>query len=440
MAEIMPFQMVHYGPEYSNALNSLITPPYDVISSEQQDSFYKSHPFNVIRLVLGKQFSSDTPEDNRYTRASNTLKKWMLDKVLVRKPKPGFTLYQMDFKEPDGNWKRIDGLVGLLKAEDYGVGKVLPHERTYSGPKKDQLELLRACRANFTPIHAMFHDPEGRVLKLYEGLLNTEPEQEVKDSDDIIHRTWSLCDDSAVHGIVEFLREKSLFIADGHHRYETSLAYCREMEVQNPSTTDQSHKYVMSYFTSMSHPGLTVLPAHRMLRDLKDFNKEELLRRMSDCFEIHDLDYDISDLESASKRLTSKLHEFAEVGGHFGMLFNGEKRFRLLSLKDPEIFSSFLDTNIPESLVNLDVTIFRELILGHSFGLDREGSENHIEYTPSAADALKKALLGEIQVSFILNPTRVDQMRKAAELGQKLPHKSTYFYPKISSGLVLNVF
>ncbi len=440
MAEIMPFQMVQYGPEYSNALKSLITPPYDVISPEQQDSFYKSHPFNVIRLVLGKQFSSDTPEDNRYTRASNTLKKWMTDKVLVRKPKPGFTLYQMDFRESDGNWKRIDGFVGLLKAEDYGAGKVLPHEKTYSGPKKDQLKLLRACRANFTPIHAMFNDPEGIVLKLYESLLNTEPEQEVRDSEEIIHRTWSLCEENAVHGIVEFLREKSLFIADGHHRYETALAYRREMEARNPSTIGQPDNYIMSYFTSMSHPGLTVLPAHRMLRDLKDFNKEEFLRRMSDCFEIHDLDYDISDLENASKRLSSKLREFAKVGGHFGVLFNGEQRFRLISLRDPEIFSSFLSANIPESLINLDVTIFRELILGHCFGLDKEDLENHIEYTPSAADALKKTMLGEIQVSFILNPTRVDQMTKVAELGQKLPHKSTYFYPKISSGLVLNVF
>ncbi len=440
MAEIMPFQMVHYGPQYSYALNSLVTPPYDVISPEQQDSFYKSHPFNMIRLVLGKQFNSDTPEDNRYTRASNSLKKWIRDKVLVRKLQPGFTLYQMDFKEPYGNWKRIDGLVGLLKAEDYGVGKVLPHEKTYSGPKKDQLDLLRACRANFTPIHAMFDDPDGKVLKLYEGFLDAEPEQEVKDSDNIIHRTWSLSDESAVNEIVKFFRGKSLFIADGHHRYETSLAYCREIEAKNPSTTDQSHKYVMSYFTSMSHPGLTVLPAHRMLRDLKDFNKDEILHRLNDCFEIHDLDYSISDLESASKQLSSKLHEFTEVGGHFGMLFNGEKRFRLLSLKNPKIVSSFLNTNIPQSLINLDVTIFRELILGHSFGLDREDSENHIEYTPSVADALNKALSGEIQVSFILNPTRVDQMIKAAELGQKLPHKSTYFYPKISSGLVLNVF
>ncbi len=440
MADIIPFQMVHYGPDYSDVLNSLITPPYDVISPEQQDMFYDAHPFNVIRLVLGKQFRYDTPEDNRYTRASKTLKKWMSEKILVRKPKPGFTLYQMDFKEPDGNRKRIDGLVGLVKVEDYGVGKVLPHEKTYSGPKKDQIELLRACRANFTPIHAMFDDPEEVILKLYGELFDSKPEQEVKDPDETIHSTWSLCDERSVHEITEFIREKSLFIADGHHRYETSLAYCREIEAQNTFSNDQCHKFVMVYLTSMSHPGLTILPAHRMLKDIKNFNKDELLRKISDCFNIHELDYDVNNIEMVSKRLSSKLHEFAETGGHFGMLINGEKRFYLLSLKKSQVISSFLNSNIPDILINLDVTILRELILGHVFGLDREDSEDHIEYTPSVEEAFKKTLQGEVQVSFILNPTRVDQMRETAELGHKLPHKSTYFYPKISSGLVFNVF
>lgn len=440
MAEVKPFQSVHYGPDYSHVLKSLITPPYDVISPEQQDSFYESHPFNVIRLVLGKQFNEDTPENNRYTRAADLLKQWMRNAVLVRKSKPCFTLYQMDFKEPEGNVKRIDGIVGLVKVENYGIGKVLPHEKTYSGPKRDQLELLRACRANITPIHAMFDDPDETVLKTYHKLLTTRPEQEVKDSDDTIHRTWSIYDEKRVHDIISFLRSKSLVIADGHHRYETALAYCREVESQNPSITGESHKYVMSYLTSMTHPGLTILAAHRMLKDLKDFNKELLLKKISDCFEIHELDHEIDDIKTASKWLSLKLQEFADVGGHFGMLIGGEKKFHLLKLKESQIKSQYLDNRLPEILTDLDVTILRELILRHGFGLAIEDSENVIEYSPSVEEAVTKALLGEVQVSFILNPTRVDQMEKAAELGYKMPHKSTYFYPKISSGLVFNVF
>ncbi|MCX5872508.1 MAG: DUF1015 domain-containing protein [Deltaproteobacteria bacterium] len=424
MAEVIPFQMVHYNPDYSESLSNLITPPYDVISPEEQESFYNANPNNIIRLVLGKQFAGDTDENNRYTRAANTLKKWMTDHVLVRKPKPGFTLYQMDFKQPDGTWRRLDGLVGLVKVDDYGVGKVLPHEKTYMGPKKDQLELLRACKANLTPIHAMFDDPDEVILKLYGSFLQSKPEQEVKDADQTIHRTWTICDKESLDSIAEFLRGKSLFIADGHHRYETSLAYCREVEAQNPITSDQSHKYVMMYLTSMSHPGLTILPAHRMLNGLPNLSKDVFLAKLRDCFDIREVSFESNDI----------------VGGLFGMVINGEKKFYLLSLRDSKVNPPILDSSIPEAINNLDVTILRELILGHGFGLDKGNSEGHIEYTPSLSAAINKALLGDVQVSFILNPTRVDQMRRAAELGYKLPHKSTYFYPKISSGLVLNVF
>lgn len=440
MAEVIPFQMVHYNPDYSESLSNLITPPYDVISPEEQESFYNANPNNIIRLVLGKQFAGDTDENNRYTRAANTLKKWMTDHVLVRKPKPGFTLYQMDFKQPDGTWRRLDGLVGLVKVDDYGVGKVLPHEKTYMGPKKDQLELLRACKANLTPIHAMFDDPDEVILKLYGSFLQSKPEQEVKDSDQTIHRTWTICDKESLDSIAEFLRGKSLFIADGHHRYETSLAYCREVEAQNPITSDQSHKYVMMYLTSMSHPGLTILPAHRMLNGFPNLSKDVFLAKLRDYFDIREVSFESNDIEAASETLSSELNQYADVGGLFGMVINGEKKFYLLSLRDSKVNPPILDSSIPEAINNLDVTILRELILGHGFGLDKGNSEGHIEYTPSLSAAINKALLGDVQVSFILNPTRVDQMRRAAELGYKLPHKSTYFYPKISSGLVLNVF
>ncbi|MCX5841094.1 MAG: DUF1015 domain-containing protein [Deltaproteobacteria bacterium] len=440
MAEVIPFQMVHYNPDYSESLSNLITPPYDVISPEEQESFYNANPNNIIRLVLGKQFAGDTDENNRYTRAANTLKKWMTDHVLVRKPKPGFTLYQMEFKQPDGTWRRLDGLVGLVKVDDYGVGKVLPHEKTYMGPKKDQLELLRACKANLTPIHAMFDDPDEVILKLYGSFLQSKPKQEVKDSDQTIHRTWTICDKESLDSIAEFLRGKSLFIADGHHRYETSLAYCREVEAQNPITSDQSHKYVMMYLTSMSHPGLTILPAHRMLNGLPNLSKDVFLAKLRDYFDIREVSFENNDIEAASEALSSELNKYADVGGLFGMVINGEKKFYLLSLRDSKVNPPILDSSIPEAINNLDVTILRELILGHGFGLDKGNSEGHIEYTPSLSAAINKALLGDVQVSFILNPTRVDQMRRAAELGYKLPHKSTYFYPKISSGLVLNVF
>lgn len=440
MAEVLPFKMVHYNPDRSEDLSCLITPPYDIISPEQQEFFYNTCPHNIIRLVLGKQFASDTADNNRYTRAASTLRKWMRDNVLVRRPKPGFTLYQMDFREPEGEWRRLDGLVGLVKVGDYGVGKVLPHEKTYLGPKKDQLELLRACRANFTPIHAMFDDHDEVVMQSYQSLLRTKPEQEVQDSDNIVHRTWNLSDEKTVKEITEFLGDKSLFIADGHHRYETSLAYCNEMENLNLPGPEHPHEYVMAYLTSMSHPGLTILPAHRMLRNIDSSFMGEFSTRLRDHFDIHEMDCDLNDLEKSSHELALKLHQYLDVGGHFGMVVHGDNKFFLLSMKNDSSGQPLIAHDLPEALAHLDVTILREFILGHVFGLDKENSEDHIEYTPSIFDAVNRTLRGDVQISFILNPTRVDQMRKAAELGQKMPHKSTYFYPKISSGLVLNVF
>ncbi len=440
MAEIKPFEMVHYSSDYSDVLSSLITPPYDVISPKEQEFFYNLHPCNIIRLVLGKQHGNDTTSDNRYTRAAGTLNKWMLEKTLVRRQKPCFAIYQMDFEEPQGVRRRLDGLIGLVKVEDYGVGKVLPHEKTYSGPKKDQLELLRACKANFTPIQAMFDDPDDVLGKLHSSILASKPDQEAVDSNGTIHRTWSVCKQDSVQTIVNFLRDKSFLIADGHHRYETALAYRREIETQNPSSVDQSHKYVMMFLTSMSHPGLVILPAHRLLKEARNLDQKVSMARLNDNFQIQEFDFNDRDLESVSRQISSKLGQYAETGGHFGMIINGEKKFYLLGLKHPLTSVSNLKQDIPEALVKLDVTILRELVLAHGFGLDEEDSETHMGYTPSTLDAIEKTVKGEVRISFILNPTRVDQMRKAAELGQKMPHKSTYFYPKVSSGLVLNVF
>jgi uncharacterized protein (DUF1015 family) len=440
MAELKPFEMVNYSPDYSDVLSNLITPPYDVISPKDQEFFYNLHPYNIIRLVLGKQHDNDTASDNRHTRAAVTLNKWILEKTLVRKRKPCFAIYQMDFEEPQGVRKRLDGLIGLVKVEDYGVNKVLPHEKTYSGPKKDQLELIRACKANFTPIQAMFDDPEDVICGLSRPFMESKPDQEAVDSNGTTHRTWSVCEEDSVQKIVSFLKDKSFLIADGHHRYETALAYRREIENQNPFSVDQSHKYVMMFLTSMSHPGLVILPAHRMLKDIKNLDQKASLSRLNDNFIVQEFDFNGRDLESISRQISSELLQYAELGGYFGMVINGEKKFYLLGLKHLQTAVSKVNQNISEALIKLDVTMLRELVLGHGFGLDEENSETHMRYTPSIPDAIEKAVTGEVRISFILNPTRVDQMRRAAELGQKMPHKSTYFYPKISSGLVLNVF
>lgn len=437
MADILPFQAVRYGKQYADELDSLICPPYDIISPEEQDSFYETHPLNIIRLVLGKQHPDDTPEHDRYTRAAETLRTWLKDGVLEHTESPGFTVYQMEYTLPDGGTRVVDGIISLVRVGEYGPGKVLPHEKTYLGPKEDQLKLLRACHANFTPIHALFSDEEGLVSAQYKELIESSPDRRATLGDGVIHRTWRLEDKAALDKIVETIKGSSLLIADGHHRYETALAFRDEMRAKGAAQADGGHEFVMMYLTSMSHPGLTVLPAHRMIDRDGDLNIAEAIERIENYFEIEQLDYSAENSRQVAEQLISKISESSSNAGIMGIAVRNEPCFRLIRVKDLDKVVAEIDPQIPSAIRSLDVTILREVVMGIGFGIDAGQSEGIIDYTPSAVDALEKVLKGEKQVSFIINPTRVDQVRVAAELGHKLPHKSTYFYPKISSGLVL---
>ena len=212
------------------------------------------------------------------------------------------------------------------------------------------------------------------------------------------------------------------------------------MRAAGHTSPSDPHEYVMAYLTSMSHPGLTILPAHRMVKGLSHLDVGRFLKELAPYFHIEELCFSDQNQKSIFGTLLDRIESYSEIGGKFGMIVHGEPCFRLLRLKDFHIAESLMDSSIPEPLRGLDVTILREAIMNHGLGMDGENAEGKIEYTPLIDEALKKVTKGEIQISFILNPTRVDQVQAAAELGHKLPHKSTYFYPKLSSGLVLRVF
>lgn len=440
MADVRPFKMVHYNGNCSAELSDLITPPYDVISAEEQEAFYQAHPLNIIRLVLGKQFPEDNDGNSKYTRAAATLNQWMADGTLVRKDRPGLTVYRMEFDELENGRLTIDGLIALIKVDEYGKGKVLPHEKTYKGPKADQLRIMRACKANITPIHGLFDDEDDAVVEEYSRFMQGSPEQSTMDANGTTHQTWTIDDEKTVERIVGLLRDKSIFIADGHHRYETARAYKEEVIASGPANVGEEHEYVMAYLTSMTHPGLTILPAHRMVKGLTEINVAEILKRLEPYFHSEALRFTEDDRYEVAQRLIQRIRSYAQVGGKFGMVVHGEDCFQLLRLKDFRSITPLMDSGIPRALRNLDVTILREVIMGYGLGLDKDNPEGHIEYSPLVSEALNKVMNGSVQMSFILNPTRVDQMRVAAELGHKLPQKSTYFFPKLSSGLVLNVY
>jgi len=439
MAHIAPFKVVHYNGTCAHELDRLITPPYDVISIRQQDAFYKAHERNIIRLVLGRQYPGDTDADNRYTRAASTLHDWLDAGVLVRRDRPGLVIYQMEFGLPDGGRQTIDGIVALVEVDDYGKGKVLPHEKTYKGPKQDQLNLLRACRTHLTPIHALFSDKEHAVINVYRAFMQNPPQQQAVDADGTVHRTWVIEDEAAIRQICEHLRDKSLFIADGHHRYETALALKRELRGGTTGASEGA-RYVMAYLTSTSHPGLTILSAHRMLRGVSDLNIGRFLERLAPYFEIEHRDFQEPDRQTAALQLMSSISAGSTRPGTFALVVHGEAGFWLLKLKSFEAIDPLIDAQVPPALRELDVTILGEVIIGYGVEFDKEDPDAKIEYNPSVQEVFDRVSDGEVDLAVVLNPTRVEQVETAAELGHKLPHKSTYFYPKIASGLVLNVF
>lgn len=437
MAKVIPFRAVHFNGTCATNLDMLITPPYDIISPKEQDAYYRAHPRNMIRLVLGKEYPDDREGNNRYSRAAYTLKSWLDAGIMLRRDRPSMTVYQMEFELPDGGRRLIDGIIALVKVDDYGRGKVLPHEKTYKGPKKDQLNLLRSCRAHFTPIHALFPDANQQVVKIYERFVRQPPELQAQDPSGAVHRTWTFDDEEAIAAIQGVLEDKSLFIADGHHRYETSLAYHQEILASGNSVPSKGHEYVMMYLTAMSHPGLTILPAHRLVKGMGDFYLEGVLAKLDPYFHIKKYAY--TDKESAVEIFREQVSPYAEVGGMFAMAVVKENAMWTLRLKSLDAVDSLIRETIPPALREFDVTVLGEVIMGHGLGLDRDNSEGLIEYSPSVLESVERVNNGRVQMAFLINPTRVEQVQAAAELGHKLPQKSTYFFPKLASGLILNV-
>jgi uncharacterized protein (DUF1015 family) len=417
MAEIQPFNTVRYSDQYQPILDQLLTPPYDVISPAEQDAFYQVNPLNIIRLVLGKHCPDDTAENNRYTRAASTMKQWLKDGVLVSSSLPGLTIYQMEFEEPGGGRRTIDGMVAAVKVDDYGKGKVLPHEKTYKGPKQDQLNLTRACRANLTPIHGLFDDGREAITSRYAPAMQGPPQQEIRDANGTVHRTWALEDPEAIAAIMATLKDKSIFIADGHHRYETAMAYKQEMRAAGHTDPNAAHEYVMMYLTAMTHPGLTILPAHRMVKSLDGLDLNKTFATLEPYFEIEPLCFSATEREQAEKTLTERIRSYSQVGGKFGMVTSGDTCFHLLRLKDFEKIDARMDPSIPSSLRGLDVTILREIIMRLGLGMDTENGAELIEYTPLVSEAFDKVSRGRCRsASSSIRPgwTKCVQQRKWA--------------------------
>ncbi len=438
MADVRPFPGIRYAA--GTDLARVVTPPYDVISPEAQDRYYERDPHNIIRLELGKATPKDDDLDNVYSRAAITFAEWRLHQVL-QQDSPAFYAYEQSF-QLEGRAYTRRSLFARVRLEPWEAGVVLPHEYTLSKPKEDRLKLLRACAANLSPLMALYDDPQGTVDALLRASITEQPAAEFVDENGEGHRLWPLPDTALSAAVSDFFRERQLFIADGHHRYETALAYRDEQPGVRKVTAlaaDDAANFTLMALSALDDPGVVVLPTHRMLRDLDPQRVADLGRQLSAYFEIAPLDDETPEAAAAA---------LAEAGTEGRTAFvligpNGSLVLRLLPAGRVAM------DNLPAEYANvsaawraLDLAILHELVLRRALGITDEQvrAGAHVSYT-RAADAAFASVRQQAdgtRVAVLVNATPPAAIRDVALAGDRMPQKSTYFYPKLITGLVIN--
>ncbi|MCE5333529.1 MAG: DUF1015 domain-containing protein [Desulfobacteraceae bacterium] len=438
MADIAPFRGLHYNQEIIPDLAEVVIPPYDVISPDEQAAFHAKHPYNMIRLELGQRTPEDSEENNPHTRAAAFMKQWERQRVLVRNPKPALYYYEMDYSDAPGVQKTRNGFVCALRLEDFSSGGVKPHERTFQAVKDERFSLMRACNANLSAVFALYSDPGQDVRKALAAGRGGEPTMSFTDDSGLTHRVWAVSDAAAVDRVRSLMREKAIFIADGHHRYETALNYRnarrRESGSANPNA---SYEFVMMYLSDMDQSGLTILPTHRLLGSLGGLDPESFLQKASPFFEIRRFET-ANGGELKWKRAIVAGGMEREIA--IGFYCRAAGAVHVLSAKKDEVESRLKAKGIAAPLRALDVVVLDQVILRDLLGLSDEflADSSNISFTHDFAGALEAVKSGRFDAGFFINPTRIEQVRDVASAGLIMPHKSTYFYPKVSSGLVIN--
>ncbi len=440
MAEVIPFRGIFYNPDKVNDLADVVTPPFDVISNTEQEVFYARSPHNVVRLILGKTSADDTPLHNPHSRAADYLQNWLADRSLVRDTAPAFYLTTLDFTIDNRPITR-SGLIAVVRLAPFDAGVILPHERTFTNVKSERLALMKACHANFSPIFAMVPDDAGDFISLTRHLSSERsPDIAFRAHDGFQHKLWRIVDSDSVMKISAALQPRKLYIADGHHRYETALNY-RNWVHAGHSNLANGHpaNFVMMYLCSMADPGLVIRPAHRLLRDVPSSAIDRLLVLAKPYFEIETISFRGSEHEGALERFIAKLNG-SGIGQSIGMAVKDRRAFYYLTLKNSPDLNDLFGPDCPGPLRQLDVTVLTRLIFTEFLEFDQARLDNEklIDYTTDAREAVGRVDRGDFDVCFFLNPTSVEQVRNVADEGLVMPRKATYFYPKVITGLVIN--
>ena len=430
MAEIIPFKALRYDPDQVK-LEDVLTQPYDKITPEMQSKYYERSAHNLVRIILGKAGETDTEAFNVYTRAAEYLHDWRSSGILKQDPEPGIYAYSQTFTVPGTrDLAERRGLIALGRLHDYADGVVFRHEQTLAKPRADRLNLLRATRAHFGQIFMLYSDPKDEIEALLKKRTEEDPDTSLLDEYETLHRLWRIHDPALIQAVQERMRDKKMLIADGHHRYETALAYRNERRAESGSSDPNApYEFVMMTLIPMESRGLVILPTHRIVHGLPAFDRERMLEAAGQFFEI-----DRIDLRTESRSATTLLGQAGENGTAFVAVTRQGPY--LMRAKKNAVQDAL--GQVPSLQRDLDVVQLHRIMLERVLGISEEAVRNqeNVRYERDAFEAISWVRQGA-NVAFLMNPAKIDQVRDIAFGGEVLPQKSTDFYPKLLSGLAI---
>ncbi len=441
MAEVLPFIGTRYNSRLIENLSHVLAPPYDVITPESQRLYYYRHPNNVVRLIVGHDRVADDEYNNKYIRAANYLQTWKRDGILVEDNKKCLYVCEQEFSQPGLGTLRRRGLFALVKLENYKSGKIRGHEHTFARPKADRLQLLRATRCNLSPVFALCSDPEKKIDAVLDECMKAKVWETFVDEERVTYRLWVVHLKKFVNQIHQLMADKDLFIADGHHRYEAALAYRDEMrEATGKRDGRQPYDHLMMFLSNFYDEGMVVLPTHRVLaRELgAGVDLDEVMEDLSQYFNLKNISIDLANLDKAELIIRKELTKAGKERIAFGMILP-KGRVVICALKKTAKLCKMIEEEMSQDMKSLDVTILHNYVIAQVWigNPEIELDDEDVFYMRDIKDVLK--LLEERKgcVGFVLNPIAIDQLRKIASKGEIMPHKSTFFYPKILTGLVM---
>lgn len=419
MAKIAPFSGIRYNESSAGELDKLTCPPYDIISPSDRIHYHEIHPHNFVRLILGEQRDTDNDMDNRFVRSRSYLEQWLASGVLRRDVRPSLYINEQHF-ECDGKPSQIRGIVCAVKLHPYSDRVLLPHENTLAKPKSHLIPLIHAAKANLDSVYGLYDDEDGAVESILDAATSGSPAEDVTDRDGVRHTLWVYDDPAGMARIVDFMADKQIAIADGHHRYETALAYSQEMRENAGGSAELPSDYVLMTIANVRQKDMTILPTHRVIGGVPEELLSGLRESLAERFEIR---------PSSKETITADMAERGAIG-----MYEPSGAVTLRLKQDP---ASLLDGS--DANRRLELNVLHKLILEKSLAIDDDKLRNqtHIVYTRDPKEAIELVDAGERQLAFLLNNISVKSVLDLAAAGEKMPQKATYFYPKLLSGLVL---